>query len=544
MNDPYAMPILGGAESTPDQSVAPAAPVGTGGALTQAAPAAAAVSSQAPQAAPAPQQQTQPAAAPAPTSRLHAILSAVAGAVGNGLAAGAGQRGRQSFGSGLQAGAQKQLEYQFQTAADAFRAAQLTRQDKEYQLHSQEVQNATQKAHDDHVDWLEEHGYESEDIANDSQSVLNRMSLQSANGGIIVPPGTAINPDGKTINVPSNAPGTHEAQLQDYNTFAPVLFGLPSTPSGPGRMVPPALYHAYSNMRRGFDTDGKPIPTEQLPQRIAALNAQEQAYDGGSSAVKQAFENVKGIYQAQLDAFNKNSAQAAGQKASQVKQGELDVDNLPLNQKAAADKAAGIKTAEANTPSGQLQAELERSEIAKNNQALQDARNRAASPTNMLVGSMPDGSQVAGTQDELRRAGASGITKLGANDASKTLVSRQLIQPNGLFQQVNTELRQLDNSGKIGVVASRWNDFLAGKVGSQPEFQKLRTSMGLLGTALMQAHVGAKGGDAMLEHFKSLADYRISDPATLRSALSAEYSYVKEKAMLPKAPIPAPQVAQ
>ncbi|HEX3740042.1 MAG TPA: hypothetical protein VHV29_09985 [Terriglobales bacterium] len=533
-----------GPPASPDAGSDPGYAAVLGGALTQAAPAAAAVSpQQAPQQAPQPQAQP-PAPAPTGQSRLHSILSAVAVAAGNGLAASAGQRGRQSFGSGLAAGAQKQLDYQFQSASDAYRAAQLTRQDKEYQLHSQEIQNATQKAHDDHMDWLEAHGYDSEDIANDSQSVLNRMSLQSANGGITVPAGTAINPDGKTINVPSDTPATHQAQLQDYNTFAPALFGLPGQPTGAGRMVPPTLYHAYSNMRRGFGIDGKPIPTEQLPQRIAALSAQEQAYDGALPAVKQAFENVKGIYQAQLDAANKNTAQAAGQKAAQVKQSETDVENSPANQKAAADKAAGIKNAEASTPSGQLDTELKRSEIAKNNQALQDARNKAASPANMLVGSMPDGSQVAGTQDELSRAGASGITKLGANDASKTIISRQLIQPNGLFQQVNTELRQLDQKGNIGVVASRWNDFLAGKVGSQPDFQKLRTSMGLLGTALMQAHVGAKGGDAMLEHFKSLADYRISDPATLRSALAAEYSYVKEKAMLPKAPIPAPQVTQ
>jgi hypothetical protein len=37
----------------------------------------------------------------------------------------------------------------------------------------------------------------------------------------------------------------------------------------------------------------------------------------------------------------------------------------------------------------------------------------------------------------------------------------------------------------------------------------------------------------MLEHFKALADYRISDAPTLRAALASEWNYVHEKAMVP-----------
>jgi hypothetical protein len=152
----------------------------------------------------------------------------------------------------------------------------------------------------------------------------------------------------------------------------------------------------------------------------------------------------------------------------------------------------------------------------------------------LLVGSLADGSQVAGTQDQLNTWGATGVTKLAAADGSKVLVSRQLIAPNGLFQAVASDISNLQAKGKLGTAASRWNDFMAGKVGSEPDFAPLRTDMGLLGTALMQSHVGAKGSDAMLEHFKSLADYRISDAPTLLAALSAEHRYVSEKAMLPK----------
>ena len=162
------------------------------------------------------------------------------------------------------------------------------------------------------------------------------------------------------------------------------------------------------------------------------------------------------------------------------------------------------------------------------------AANAAPKVENMLVGSMPDGQQVAGTQQDLQTVGATGITKLPADESKKVIVARQLISPQGLFASVNQDIRDLDAKGQLGVAATRWNDFLTSKVGDGPEFAKLRADMGLLGTALMQSHVGTRGSHEMLEHFTSLADYRISDAATLRAALGREYNYVTEKAMLPK----------
>jgi hypothetical protein len=177
--------------------------------------------------------------------------------------------------------------------------------------------------------------------------------------------------------------------------------------------------------------------------------------------------------------------------------------------------------------------------VTAKNQGAANKSNAQASAApkaeNLLVGSLPDGSQIAGTQQDLQAAGASGIAKLPITEGSKVVVARQLIAPNGLFASVAQDIHELDGKGKLGVAASRWNDFLAGKVGDEPDFAKLRTDMGLLGTALMQAHVGARGSHEMLEHFKSLADYRISDAATLRAALGREFNYVSEKAMLQKA---------
>jgi hypothetical protein len=128
-----------------------------------------------------------------------------------------------------------------------------------------------------------------------------------------------------------------------------------------------------------------------------------------------------------------------------------------------------------------------------------------------------------------------GVTKLDADTGKKVIAARELISPDGLFNSVAQNIQALQSKGNLGVVGSRWNDFIAGKVGaSDPDFQALRTNMGLLSTKLMQAHVGSKGSEQMLEHFKELADYRITDAKTLLSALSAEHKYMTTTAAVPK----------
>ena len=183
------------------------------------------------------------------------------------------------------------------------------------------------------------------------------------------------------------------------------------------------------------------------------------------------------------------------------------------------------------------QANLKRANAAetKANAAATTANTKAAATPKadvLLFGSMPDGTQVAGTMDDLKAAGASSIAKLAGDESKKVAVARELISPSGLFNSVAQDISALDKAGKLGVAATRWSDFMAGKVGSEPEFAKLRTDAGLLATALMQAHVGARGSHEMLEHFKNLADYRISDAATLRAALGQEWNYVHTKAAL------------
>jgi hypothetical protein len=164
------------------------------------------------------------------------------------------------------------------------------------------------------------------------------------------------------------------------------------------------------------------------------------------------------------------------------------------------------------------------------------AAKASSKPGDMSFATSPDGRQIAGSAAELQAAGIDpkNIVKLPGTEAQKVVVARQLIGPRkGLFDLVNKDIDDLSKQGKLGVVASRFGEFMAGKVGNEPDFQALRTHMGLLSTALMQAHVGARGSKDMLEHFKELANYSISNEPTLRKALQSEWEYVNEKAMLP-----------
>lgn len=103
----------------------------------------------------------------------------------------------------------------------------------------------------------------------------------------------------------------------------------------------------------------------------------------------------------------------------------------------------------------------------------------------------------------------------------------------GIMQLVD----DLDKRGKLGALATRWNEFMAGKFGAgDPEFAALRAKLGLSTTLLMQAHVGSRGSAQMLEHFEDLANGKKLDGPTLKAALGAEIDYVQDRAMDPNPP--------
>jgi len=97
----------------------------------------------------------------------------------------------------------------------------------------------------------------------------------------------------------------------------------------------------------------------------------------------------------------------------------------------------------------------------------------------------------------------------------------------GLAGRIDPLIDKLDS--ELGPGSGRWTEFWTGKVGSKnPEYTKLRTDVSLLQTALMRMHVGAKGGDQMMAHFKDIIDQGKQDPDNMRAALSEIRQYVND----------------
>jgi len=173
-----------------------------------------------------------------------------------------------------------------------------------------------------------------------------------------------------------------------------------------------------------------------------------------------------------------------------------------------------------------------------------------------VIGTDPKtGRDVLVSEAEAKSLGLTGIMKADAADVSKALSARHWIplaektatiqrtdQNDAKSAAANPEemgilqlIDDLDKRGKLGVIASRWNDFLAGNVGSgDPEVEALRAKMGLSSTLLMNAHVGNRGGSFMLEHFENLANEKKMDANTLRSGVKSELDYIKDRAMMPQ----------
>jgi hypothetical protein len=82
--------------------------------------------------------------------------------------------------------------------------------------------------------------------------------------------------------------------------------------------------------------------------------------------------------------------------------------------------------------------------------------------------------------------------------------------------KIDNLIDQLDKDGQLGVIASRWNDFMAGKVGAgDPRFSALQTNLGLFATALGRAH--QTRGIQIMEHFQQMANAGKLTAETLRS---------------------------
>jgi hypothetical protein len=181
------------------------------------------------------------------------------------------------------------------------------------------------------------------------------------------------------------------------------------------------------------------------------------------------------------------------------------------------------------------------STISESKRALQAMAppKEAKDATKPVIGFDADGNQVLTNGANATQLGLSEIREVGQAEAEKVTNARSLLP---VFNNSNPADRgamqlaqDLDRQGKLGPLASRYQEFMAGTYGKgDPEVEELRTKMGLLATGLMQVHVGARGSAQMLEHFEDMANAKKMDGPTLLSGLNAENNYVTRKAMIPK----------
>jgi hypothetical protein len=185
-----------------------------------------------------------------------------------------------------------------------------------------------------------------------------------------VPPGTHLSGDGKTVQIPQDTQATRDGQKVMYTQLAPAL-GLPSLPPG-ASFVPPKMMNMLTNKIHGFDINGEPLKHEDLPTYISTTQTQRDAMakNGASDSQLKTLDNMIGIYKANLNALDTHAAtvkqsdaqatatgtlaaqtspdaiRAEQNKAAGVKQAQLDVENSPQNQAAAARGAATKAQAE------------------------------------------------------------------------------------------------------------------------------------------------------------------------------------------------------
>lgn len=304
-------------------------------------------------------------------------LGKVASVVSTGLA-GIPDRGRPSFAGGLGEGARaeqqaiaQQQAIKFKTFDDQVRMAELHNQDLKMQNDTQAQTDAHIKADLDNRAMANSLGIDYDTIANHGSAVMDHLAAQTqANGGASVPPGTHLSGDGKTVQIPQDTQDTRDGQKTMYNQLAPAL-GLPALPPG-ASFVPPKNMNMLTNKIHGFDINGNPLKHEDLPTYISTTQTQRDAMakNGASDAQLKTLDNMLGIYKANLNALDTHAASvkqsdaqatAAGtlaaqtspeaikaeqNKAAGVKQAQLDVENSPANQAAAARGSAGKAQAE------------------------------------------------------------------------------------------------------------------------------------------------------------------------------------------------------
>lgn len=303
------------------------------------------------------------------------------------------------------------------------------------------------------------------------------------------------------------------------------------------QLPPDKMRDALTMMNKGMTSDSDQI--KQAKDKAETYKFQQQGDAAQAGVVKNGPLAPPDIQQKQQQLTDRFQVLNPGKQLP----GEFTLpQNATRQQYADMDKAMEQLERAQGTKAQQDTANAMRQQAAATSQAAAADRSDKAG-REPVTGKDKDGNTVLVSAADAKNMGLTGQMKADTDLVNKSQAGRDWLNlatakasPNappsqmGIMQLVD----KMDQDGKLGTVASRWNEFMAGKVGAgDPDFAALRAKMGLSTTKLMQAHVGSRGGAFMLEHFQDLADAGKMDAPTLKSALSSEVDYMQDVAKMP-----------
>lgn len=138
-----------------------------------------------------------------------------------------------------------------------------------------------------------------------------------------------------------------------------------------------------------------------------------------------------------------------------------------------------------------------------------------------LLGEKADVATNAATE---RKRRAQEITDHALTTATKTMIERA-----PKVQFLARRVQKLVTTLQQDPLTARWNDIVVGKIGAPNDaWTRLRTDVGLLETALMNMHTGARGSTELLQHFRDLMNESKQSWQNLQSAVEEVQDYATE----------------
>lgn len=137
-----------------------------------------------------------------------------------------------------------------------------------------------------------------------------------------------------------------------------------------------------------------------------------------------------------------------------------------------------------------------------------------------IGGTAKGGGQGVGASVAVKDAQGNPLIGKGAVTSSTRTMVETAPKVLDLVQRVKGQINDLEKSGQLGPGMSRWNEFWSGKVGTDnPQFRAMMTNTTLLSTLLMRMHMGARGGQQIMQHFDEMIGAGHQSAANMKATL-------------------------